>query len=81
MGRPRMTEAERGQKRAEKRQAFSVVTNHLKYLSYPELEDVISLSQRFKREKLGKEELRLIKEKEMIDQRLQKLKELEALKK
>jgi hypothetical protein len=39
-----MTEAERGQKRAEKRQAFSVVTNHLKYLSYPELEDVISLS-------------------------------------
>jgi hypothetical protein len=74
MGRHKMTEEEKGQKRAEKRQAYSVVTNHLRYLSYSELEDVISLSQRFMREKLGREELRLIKEKELIEQRLLKLK-------
>jgi aminoglycoside N3'-acetyltransferase len=73
-----MTEEEKIAKRLTKEQAFDVVAKHLKHLSFAELEEVIALSLRYKKEKLGKEELRLIKEKEIIEQQLQKLKELDT---
>ncbi|MDR1091585.1 MAG: hypothetical protein LBL79_10960 [Prevotella sp.] len=78
MARHRMTEEEKIAKRLTKEQAFDVVAKHLKHLSFAELEEVIALSLRYKKEKLGKEELRLIKEKEIIEQQLQKLKELDT---
>jgi hypothetical protein len=78
MARRRLTEEEKIAKRLSKEQAFDTVAQHLKHLSFAELEEVVALSLRYKKEKLGKEELRLIKEKEIIEQQLQKLKELDA---
>jgi hypothetical protein len=78
MARHKLTEEEKIAKRLAKKQAFDVVAKHLKHLSYAELEEVVALSLRYKKEKLGKEELRLIKEKEVIEVQLQKLKELDA---
>jgi aminoglycoside N3'-acetyltransferase len=78
MARHKMTEEEKMARRLSKDQAFDVVAKHLKHLSFAELEEVVALSLRYKKEKLGKEELRLIKEKEIIEQQLQKLKELDA---
>ncbi|OAV75180.1 hypothetical protein Barb7_01222 [Bacteroidales bacterium Barb7] len=54
---------------------FSVVISSLKQLNFEELDKVIALAARLKKEKLGEEELRLIKEKEDIELRLQRLKE------
>jgi hypothetical protein len=73
-----MTEEEKIAKRLSKEQAFDVVAKHLKHLSFAELEEIVALSLRYKKEKLGKEELRLIKEKEIIEQQLLKLKELDS---
>jgi hypothetical protein len=78
MARHKLTEEEKLAKRMSKAQAFDIVAKHLKHLSFRELEDVVALALRYKKEQLGKEELRLIKEKEVIDQKLQKLKELDA---
>jgi hypothetical protein len=78
MARHKLTEEEKAARRLSKEQAFDTVAKHLKHLSFAELEEVIALSLRYKREKIGKEELRLIKEKEVIEQQLQKLKELDA---
>jgi hypothetical protein len=78
MARHKMTEEEKATRRLSKGQAFDVVVKHLKHLSFAELEEIVALSLRYKKEKLGKEELRLIKEKEIIEQQLQKLKELDA---
>jgi hypothetical protein len=57
--------------------AFNDVKLALKYLSFRELEETIALAQRFKKEHLGAEELRLIKQKEEIEQRLIELKNLD----
>ncbi|MDR1919844.1 MAG: hypothetical protein LBQ65_09400 [Tannerellaceae bacterium] len=78
MARQKLTEEEKLARRLSKAQAFDTVTRHLKHLSFPELEDVIALAHRYKKEQLGKEELKLIKEKEEIEQKLIKLKELDA---
>jgi hypothetical protein len=78
MARRKLTEEEKIAKRLSKEQAFDTIAKHLKHLSFAELEEVVALSLRYKKEKLGKEELRLIKEKEVIEQQLQKLKELDA---
>jgi hypothetical protein len=78
MARHKLTEEEKVAKRLSKEQALDIVAKHLKHLSFAELEEVVALSLRYKKEKLGKEELRLIKEKEIIEQQLQKLKELDA---
>ncbi|MDR2475277.1 MAG: hypothetical protein LBD45_05415 [Bacteroidales bacterium] len=78
MARRKMTEEEKVDRRIAKQQAFEVVEKHLKYLTYAELDDIIAIAQRNKKEQLGKEELRLIKEKESIEQQLQKLKELDT---
>jgi hypothetical protein len=78
MARQKLTEDQKIAKRLAKKQAFDIVIKHLKHLTYAELEEVVALSLRHKKEKLGKEELRLIKEKEVIDLQLQKLKELDA---
>jgi len=77
MARKKMTEEEKATKRAVKEQAFELVSKGLKYLSYSELDEVIALSMRYKKDRLGKEELRLIKEKERIEQQLMKLKDID----
>ncbi len=69
-----MTEEQKAARRAAKENALQFVSSNLKYLSFAELEEVIALSMRYKKEKLGKEELRLIKEKEKIEQQINKLK-------
>ena len=63
MARRRMTEEEKVERRLAKQQAFDVVEKHLKYLTYAELDEVVAIAQRYKKEQLGREELRLIKEK------------------
>lgn len=55
--------------------AFNLVATNLKLLNFEELENSVALALRYKKEKMGEEELRLIKEKEEIEMRLQKLKE------
>lgn len=60
-----------------KESAFNAVASNLKFLSFDELENTISLALRFKKEKMGEEELRLIREKEEIEMKLQRLKEAE----
>jgi len=74
MARKKMTEEQKAARRAAKENALQFVSSNLKYLSFAELEEVIALSMRYKKEKLGKEELRLIKEKEKIEQQINKLK-------
>ncbi|MDR0429333.1 MAG: hypothetical protein LBH58_02500 [Tannerellaceae bacterium] len=78
MARKRMTEEEKAARKAVKEQGFELVSKGLKYLSFLELEEVIALALRYKKEKLGKEELRLIKEKEDIELKLKKLKDLDS---
>ncbi|MDR1203590.1 MAG: hypothetical protein LBL58_18435 [Tannerellaceae bacterium] len=78
MARKKMTEEEKVAKRAVKEQAFDILSKGLKYLTYSELDEVIALAMRYKKDKLGKEEIRLIKEKEKIEQQLKKLKDIET---
>ncbi len=78
MARRKMTEEEKAVSRLAKTNAFNTISKSLKYLSFSELEEVIALSLRYKKELLGKEELRLIKEKEKIEQQLQKLKKIDS---
>ncbi|MDH6358595.1 hypothetical protein [Parabacteroides sp. PF5-9] len=80
-----MTEAQKAAMRAKKEArklgketAFSMINTNLKYLSFSELEHIIALASRMKKEKLGDEELKLIKEMEEIELRLKKLKELDS---
>lgn len=61
-----------------KESAFNSVASNLKFLSFEELENAIGLALRYKKEKMGEEELRLIKEKEEIELKLQRLKEIES---
>lgn len=63
--------------KVKKETAFKDVKTALKHLSYSELEETIAYALRFKKEKLGVEELRLIKEKEQIEQRLNSLRSLD----
>ncbi len=64
-------------KRATKPTSLKLVKTNLKHLSYDELEEVAGLLIRYRKEKLGNEELRLIKEKEMVEQKLKSLKKLD----
>jgi aminoglycoside N3'-acetyltransferase len=80
MARHKMTEEEKIARRLAKQQAFDTVEKHLKHLTFAELDEVIALAQRYKKEQLGREELRLIKEKEVIELQLQKLKDLDVVK-
>jgi hypothetical protein len=77
MARQKMSEEEKAARRMAKTQAFEVVNKSLKHLSYQELEAVIAFANRYKKEQIGKEELRLIKEKEQIEQKLLELKKLD----
>lgn len=79
-----MTEEQKAAMRAKrlankqgKQNAFNLVATNLKHLSFSELTSVIGLAQHERKNKLGDEELKLIKEKEEIEQRLQKLKKLD----
>lgn len=69
--------AKRAAKKSGKDSAYGIIASGLKTLSYDELESVLSLALRYKKEKLGEEELRLIKEKEEIELKLEKLKALD----
>lgn len=80
MARHKMTEEEKIARRMAKEQAFETVERHLKHLNFGELDEVISQAHRYKKEQLGKEELRLIKEKEVIEMQLQRLKDLDVVK-
>jgi hypothetical protein len=77
MARKKMTEEEKETRKAAKEQAYNLVAAGLKYLTFSELDEVIGLAMKHKKERLGKEELRLIKEKEKIEQQIAKLKELD----
>lgn len=77
MARKKLSEEEKAVRKAARENAFNFVSSNLKYLSFAELEEVIALSYRFKKEKMGKEELRLIKEKEKIELQIKKLKDLD----
>jgi len=67
--------AKREANRLGRESAFNLVATNLKLLNYEELDNSIALALRYKKEKMGEEELRLIKEKEEIEQKLQKLKD------
>lgn len=58
--------------------AFLLVATNLKSLSYVELNNAIALAHRYRKEKLGEEELRLIKEKEELEFQLKKLKDADT---
>lgn len=79
----KMTEEQKAAMRARrtanklgKENAFVKVTDNLKLLSFRELNDAIALAMRFRKERLGEEELRLIKEKEELELRIKELKRL-----
>ncbi|MDF9829735.1 hypothetical protein [Parabacteroides sp. PF5-6] len=67
--------AKREANKLGKESAFNLVATNLKLLSFEDLENTIGLALRYKKEKMGEEELRLIKEKEEIELKLQKLKD------
>jgi len=64
-------------KQTSKKAPFRIVKLNLKHLTYDELNQIIALAMRYRKEKLGEEELRLIKEKEALDQRIKRLKEFD----
>lgn len=64
----------RTQKEAKTKKPLSIVKLNLKRLSYEELEQVIALAMRYRKERLGSEELRLLKEKEELELKLKDLK-------
>lgn len=64
-------------KTTSKKSALTLVKANLKHLSYDDLNNVIEWALRYRKEKLGSEELRLIKEKEKIDLKLKELKEID----
>jgi hypothetical protein len=78
MARKKMTDDEKIAKKAAREQGFDFLSKSLKYLSYSELDEVIALASHLKKDKLGKEELRLIKEKERIEIELKKLKDIDT---
>ncbi len=57
--------------------AFKEIKANLKYLSFAELEKIIGYANRYKKEKLGVEEMRLIKQREQIEQKIQELKDMD----
>ena len=78
MARKKLSSEEKAIRKAARENAFKFMSSNLKYLSFAELDELIALADKAKKDKLGKEELRLIKEKEKIEQQIQKLKRLDA---
>ena len=77
----KMTEEQKAAMRAKrlankmgKDSAYHSVVTNLKHLSYSELTNAIALALRYRKEKIGEEELRLIKEKEELELKLKNLK-------
>jgi len=64
-------------KREGKKAPFSIVRSNLKRLTFDELEQVIALAMRYRKDRLGNEELRLLKEKEELELRLKGLKDVD----
>ena len=62
-------------KKSKKEEAYGLVKKSLKHLTFDELEDVIAWAERYRKEKLGAEELLLIKKKEELELQLKNLKE------
>ncbi|MDL2266060.1 hypothetical protein LJC57_09970 [Parabacteroides sp. OttesenSCG-928-G07] len=81
----KMTEEQKAAMRAKrlanklgKESAFNQVTSNLRHLSFSELNNIIALALRYRKERIGEEELRLIKEKEELELQLKKLKEADT---
>ncbi|MDL2265190.1 hypothetical protein LJC57_00460 [Parabacteroides sp. OttesenSCG-928-G07] len=56
---------------------MTLIKVNLKHLGYDELNDVIEWALKHRKERLGEEELRLIKQKETLEQKLKHLNELD----
>ena len=69
--------AKRTVKRQTKKNSTQSVINGMKGLTFSELDTVIAQALRFRKEKMGNEELRLIKEREEIEMQIKKLKEMD----
>ncbi|MDH6311736.1 hypothetical protein M2137_000495 [Parabacteroides sp. PFB2-10] len=69
--------AKRAANKLGKQSAFNLVATNLKLLEFEELENAIALALRYKKERVGEVELRLIKEKEEIEQKLMRLKDMD----
>ncbi|MDH6343951.1 hypothetical protein M2480_002690 [Parabacteroides sp. PFB2-12] len=61
-------------KATAKQEPIRLVKRYLKHLSFDELETVIGWAERYRKEKLGNEELQLIKQKEQLELKLRELK-------
>lgn len=70
--------AKREANKSGKANAFVLVAENLKLLSYEELNNTISLANGYRKEIMGVEKLKLTKEKEEINIKLQKLQEIET---
>jgi len=69
-----MKKARRTTKKSE---SYRLVKNNLKHLTFTELEQIIVFVMRYRKKRLGEEELRLIKEKEELELKLKELKNLD----
>lgn len=78
MARKKMTLEEKAAKKVARENASKFITSNLKYLSFAQLDEVVELAEKMKKDKMGKEESRLIKEKERIEQQIQKLKGIDG---
>jgi len=68
-----MEQAKKKVKKTSRKSPIEIVKTNLKRLSYSELEKILELAKRYRNEKIGNEELRLIKEKEELELKLKNL--------
>lgn len=65
--------------RTRKQDPSKVVRRYMKHLTFDELEQVIAWAERYRKEKLGAEELQLIREKEKLEQKIKELKDMDKI--
>lgn len=64
-------------RKVEQKSPYRIVKLNLKRLSYTELEQILELAMRYRKEKMGNEELRLMREKEELEMKIKDLKALD----
>ncbi|MDH6356430.1 hypothetical protein [Parabacteroides sp. PF5-9] len=69
--------AKREAKKQSKDASLKTMISNLNHLSFTDLEELIAYALRMRKEKMGQEELRLIKEREEIEIKIKKLKEMD----
>ncbi|MDL2244899.1 hypothetical protein LJC54_05275 [Parabacteroides sp. OttesenSCG-928-J18] len=67
----------RTSRKTAKQDPIRLVKRYLKHLTFDELGTVIAWAERYRKEKIGNEELQLIKQKEQLEQKLKELKEMD----